>query len=191
VPAPVLRIAPGDPTIWGWLAVAAYAAAALGCAGAAVRGPAGRRRERLFWAAAAVAMLALGVNKQLDLQRDLGRIVREAAWGGGWYDQRRAFQAWFIESSSLAGLAAAAALLVAYRRAPWPHWIAILGTVGLIAYVVVRAASFHYVDVLLVQRAGSLRLSTALELLGTAFVAAGAGAAWWRSTRQPSRSPTR
>ena len=188
MPLDLLRIAPGDPTVWGWLAVAAYAAAALGCALAARASAGARRRERLFWLVAALAMLALGLNKQLDLQRDVGRAVRAAAWEGGWYAQRRTFQLLFIQAIALGGLAFAAALLLVYRHAPWPHWLAILGAVGLVAYVVVRAASFHYVDVLLIQHVGTLRLSTALELVGTLFVAIGAFAA---TRRAAARVPLR
>ena len=76
-----------------WVAVAGYLLGALLCGWQASRGKAGA--ERLFWILAAIAMLALGLNKQLDLQTQLTALGRQWARDGGWYKQRREFQAVF------------------------------------------------------------------------------------------------
>ena len=55
----------GDPTVYGWLAAAAYALGALLCWRASRRAPA---RERKFWLIAMALLAFLAINKQLDLQ---------------------------------------------------------------------------------------------------------------------------
>src|SRR5580693_6074196 len=77
----------GDPTVMGWVTVAAYFVAVIGCFLAAWREPLpdGTRRPRSrpskFWLALAALMVALGINKQLDLQSLATQIGRDAIRG--------------------------------------------------------------------------------------------------------------
>ena len=79
----------GDPTIMGWVTVAAYLVAALGCGLAAWCEPDfdGSRRPRSrpsrFWLALTTLLVALGINKQLDLQTFVTQVGRDTinAWG--------------------------------------------------------------------------------------------------------------
>lgn len=89
----------GDATVWGWVTVALYALAALVAAltaRAAPFPPASRLREQVFWTCLAVAMAALAVNKQLDLQSLMTALARCAAQTQGWYEDRRVVQMLFI-----------------------------------------------------------------------------------------------
>lgn len=66
--------------------------------------PGDARRLTRFWTVTAVAMVVLGVNKQLDLQTWLIEHARRAAFAEGWYDDRRRVQAVFVLAVAAAGL---------------------------------------------------------------------------------------
>lgn len=165
----------GDPTIVGWLTVVAYLAAAAIVTGVAARPD--RRAgaaERWFWTATAAALLALAVNKQLDLQSLLTATGRCAARLQGWYGQRRAAQLVFVLALiGAAGVALAAALLL-LRRALSRVWLSLVGMALLTTFVVVRAVGFHHVDALLGVTMLGVRFNWAMELGAIALVAAGA-----------------
>lgn len=75
----------GDPTPLGWITVAAYAAAAV----LAWRNVGAARRTAVphsFWIALTALMLALGINKQLDLQTWLSQAGRDLAIAQGWWE---------------------------------------------------------------------------------------------------------
>lgn len=146
-------------------------------------------RERLFWALAAAAVLALGLNKQLDLQTQLTAMARQVARDGDWFQYRRQVQAGFI--AALALFVAALALWLGYlvRGMGGPVKLALAGLVLLFGFVLLRAASFHHLDVLL--RTGMLgtRAWVVIELGGILMVSAGAGWAIWRRQRVQPAAP--
>jgi len=167
----------GDPTLIGWLTLVLYLAAA----GLAARNAVAATRTavpRGFWVLLGVLMLALGINKQLDLQTWFGLAGRDLAMAQGWYEQRRAVQAVFIALLC----AAALALLWAARRqwaALWGEYrLAFIGICLLALFIVVRAATFHHIDQVLRIDLGGARLSAVLEIAGILVVAA--GCAWWQ-----------
>ena len=84
----------GDPTVVGWLTVALYAVCAV--LGFMTLMRVKDTRERIFWGLVALAMLFLGVNKQLDLQSMLTAAGRCLSQLQGWYEERRVFQRDFI-----------------------------------------------------------------------------------------------
>lgn len=168
----------GDPTVIGWLTVVAYVAAGIACIVTARRGPAcpgsESRVHGLFWGGVAVMMFALGINKQLDLQSLFTQVLRDAAKSEGWYEQRRTLQASFIFAVLAAGLASGA---VALRYRAMLHRsmaAAILGLIFIYGYVVVRAASFHHVDLFIQSQILGIRWNWILEIGGivVVFVAA-------------------
>jgi hypothetical protein len=165
----------GDPTVIGWATVAAYLVAASGCLRAAwrERRPDGPRRPSGFWLVLAALMLALGINKQLDLQSLVTVVGRRVLRGRGLYGHRRAFQLAFILAVAFACAVLLAGLLRAGRRSPGRR-LATAGMVSVIGFVIIRAASFHHVDVLLAATLGGLRWNAIFELGGVAAVAAGA-----------------
>ena len=156
-----------------WLTVAGYLIGAVLCVRQRAHGE--TARERLFWMLAGLAMLLLGINKQLDLQTALTAWGRKMAREGGWYHQRREFQAAFLTAA--VAVAAATALGLAWLvRGMRPRVMVVLAGLCLLGlFVLVRAASFHHVDVALRVPVFGLKLHTVLELTGIAIVLAGAG----------------
>src|SRR5262245_43699548 len=99
----------GDPTVAGWATVVAYAVCAV--LGFLALRRAQSNRERNFWGLVTLAMLCLGMNKQLDLQSMLTAAGRCLSQLQGWYEERRVFQRHFIIGLlTAAGLFLAAAL---------------------------------------------------------------------------------
>jgi hypothetical protein len=202
----------GDPTFVGWLTVAAYFAtawlcwkslrrscgarglAALRASLAGLRtlarprraGPGlGESAARLdaLWLCLSALMLFLGVNKQLDLQSAVTAVGRILAHGQGWYDHRHAVQAAFIVVVGLSGLAGLGAVALLARGHFERVRLALLGMVFLVAFVLIRASSFHHMDALIRTEVAGARMNWVLELGGIACVAASA----WRSSGLPSR----
>jgi hypothetical protein len=119
----------GDPTLMGWVTVAAYFLTSWLCLRAFrlekrgpprpllptiaalfrvmkkhwPRPPAPARRAAL-WLLLFAIMFALGINKQLDLQTLFTEIGRSVSRSGGWYEERRAVQGLFI--AAMAGFGA-------------------------------------------------------------------------------------
>ena len=127
------------------------------------------------------ALLALAINKQLDLQSWVTQLGRTLAYRGGWYGQRRAFQSVFVLVLALLGLLGFSLLAFLLRRLLARVGLAAAGLAFLITFVAVRASSFHHVDVWL--RSGRIRLNWVLELGGIALIAICA----WRQG-QPTRA---
>jgi hypothetical protein len=160
----------------GWLTVVAYAAAAVLCFIAARRclvatddGQA-RRRYRM-WLGVAVFMMLLCINKQLDLQSlftDVGRVLANRE---GWYNQRRIVQRWFVIAVATAGAMTFVIIAWKLRSILKERIILLLGLCSLITFIIIRAASFHHVDMLLGSRILGFRLNWILELGGIALIA--------------------
>ena len=166
-----------------WLAVTGYLVAAFLCLRRL--GDAGSRRERLFWGLAGLAMLVLGINKQLDLQTMVTAWGRQLARADGWYAERRAVQKAFV----LAMLAVAAAVAIGIgwlvRGLRPAVFVVAAGLCLLGLFVLVRAASFHHIDVAMRLPMLGLKLHAVLELAGIAIVIAGAAWPARRMARRP------
>ena len=125
----------------GWVTVTAYLAAAYLCYRAG-RGGIGEQlppRVARIWYGLAVLLLALGINKQLDLQlliRDLGKFALDAfAWQG----KRHLIQSIYIGLVACGGMAIVG-LLAWWARGAWRTvGGAFAGCVFLLCFVVVRA----------------------------------------------------
>jgi hypothetical protein len=165
----------GDPTVVGWVTVAAYFAAAACCAvanrslrGTGERGR--RRRERTIWGVLGAALFLLGVNKQLDLQSAFTEIGRILAKSEGWYQDRQVYQGLFILALGLAALAVVCVLAYLARKLSAWTKLAVTGSVLIIGFVVIRAASFHHFDAFIQSRIFSIKMNWILELGGIAVV---------------------
>jgi len=122
-----------------------------------------------FWALVLLSMLILGVNKQLDLQSWFTELGRDLAHRQGWYEVRRPLQVLFIGLIAVIGAGFTAVLAFAMRHVLHRVVGALVGMGALVTFVIVRAASFHHVDVLLGR--GRVRLNWVLELGGIALIA--------------------
>ncbi len=175
------RLGIGDPTVLGWVTVAAYFVAAAGCALAARREPrlsptdhVGAARLSRFWLVLAVLLVALGINKQLDLQTFVTQVGRDLVRRWGLYQDRRGLQAGFIGAVALTCLLGLAGFSWAARRRPRTRWSVLAGMIFILGFVTVRAASFHHVDAFLAARIGGMKWNWILELGGIAVVVASA-----------------
>jgi hypothetical protein len=171
----------GDPTFAGWLTVISYLVTAVACWRVAgrLRDAAGSSRAEVFvWRAIAVLFLALGVNKQLDLQSAFTEIGRTVALAQGWYERRETVQLYFIVVVAAVCLLVAATLVMLIRNAPAATWLAVLGTAVVLTFVAVRAASFHHVDRFIGTTVLGLRWNWILEIGGILLVLI----AGWRRT---------
>jgi hypothetical protein len=162
----------GDPTIGGWITVVLYLLAAVGCwisARELVLEDIASNERRAWWAISAL-FLALGINKQLDLQSALTETGRVLAHYQGWFEQRQLVQLAFIALVAIICLIAAIALLLWTRSAPTPARLALIGTSMVLGFVLIRAASFHHVDQFIGQRILGLRWNWILEMSGISLV---------------------
>lgn len=169
----------GDPSLMGWLTVIFYAVGAWQCYRLAARHsrPLPDRERKLWWILA-LGLLALGINKQLDLQSALTEIGRIVAVHQGWFDRRYEVQRQFVYGvAAFAGLTAMAGAYFS-RRAPRATTCAFVGGVLLLAFVVMRAASFHHFDDFIGSRFLGLRMNWIMEIGGIWIII---GSAHWRT----------
>lgn len=158
----------GDPSLGGWLTVLLYAVAAgltwgllrQGTKLTFQRNP----NERWFWRMLFAGLIVLGVNKQLDLQSALTEVGRILAHRQGWYNDRRQFQIAFIAGFAIMGVTLFAAAVNMTWGAPAATRYALVGSTGLVLFVVIRAASFHHIDELLGRSFGGVRINWLLEM---------------------------
>lgn len=187
----------GDPSVVGWLTVAAYAVAAwlaLSVAFQTVPGDAVNRARRRLWLGVAGLMAFLCLNKQLDLQTLVTDIGRFIATDQGWYEQRGGVQKGFV--LAVVTVSVFASVWFAWRfRAFWTrNKLLIFGLELLLTFIVVRAISFHHFDIINQSRFFGFRLNSVLELGGIALVslaAVNARRAWQRPRETASTAPCR
>lgn len=165
----------GDPSVFGWITVFLYIATAWQCSRLATKHSAQLQPgETTLWWVLALGLLALGINKQLDLQTAFTEIGRMVAIHQGWYARHREVQLEFIYGiAAVAGLTAVA-LAVLARRAHVATIFALLGSVFLLAFVVIRAASFHHVDLFIKSEFLGMRMNWLMEIGGICIISAGA-----------------
>lgn len=166
----------GDPTFLGWATVLAYFATAGLCVltarRVAMRVPESQAgRQKWAWSMAALLLIALGINKQLDLQGLLVAVGRSLAERQGWYEERRRVQLLFILAMLLlAASGLVASLWVARRRLNEYGWL-LAGTVGIMAFIVVRAVSFHHFQEFFAFPIGGVKAHRLLELAAISVLA--------------------
>lgn len=168
----------GDPTLAGWLTVALYAWAAWMCFRVLRRERLRRLflspNERLVWRLMFAGMIALGINKQLDLQSAFTEGARLLAMKQGWYDHRRQFQEAFVVAIPIVGLTALGALAVLVWHAPASTLWTCAGVAGLMVFIAIRASSFHHVDEMLNWHLAGFRLNWVLEMGSLLVIGLGA-----------------
>ena len=131
-------------------------------------------------------MVALGINKQLDLQSLATQIGRDMIKGWNLYQERRELQVGFILAVALVCAGSLALFLWAARRNLARRWPAIVGMLFILGFVVIRAASFHHVDALLAARLGGVKWNWIFELSGISVVGL---AAFRIALARPPRPP--
>lgn len=172
-----------DRSALAWIIAAAYF---LGAMAAWLASRSGQRRERRFWIGAALLLVLLGFNKELDLQSHLTGWGRSLARYLGLFDYRREIQGIFLLVLGGVAVLSIAALLGWLRRSSMPVKTAALGIGILMAFIIIRAASFHHIDHWVTIDFAGMRSGWWLELAGIAVVAISA-LAYRRHLRTKSR----
>lgn len=178
---------PGDPTALGWLTVIAYACAAGLCLAArhAARidnDTTGFNWRSLFWSSLALMLVALGLNKQLDLQTLLIAWTRDISKRQGWYEHRRPAQIIAVVLVTIGWVVLMGCLTWLAHRA-WRQYALALFGVGLLAgFVVLRMAYFEKMDDFVGVSLRASRGRWVLELGGIVCI----GLAAWRCSRWPA-----
>jgi hypothetical protein len=132
----------------------------------------GRRRqsEGVFWACVGSLTLALGINKQLDLQSLLTDIARSMAKDGNGYESRRGLQETAIGLFAALGLTVMLTIVLSlWNSLAEVKWAA-TGLCVVTTFVIIRAASFHHIDALLSRFAIGMNWNVLLELPGIIMI---------------------
>lgn len=153
----------GDATIFGWITVAFYLLAVARCV---VKAKASKKfgGNYQFWLYLAVFLLFLGLNKQLDLQSWFTETLKDSAQAHGWYEHRRPVQVAFIVMLGFGMLIA----LISFRlflANTWRNYkLTWVGIILLCTYILIRAASFHHVDLLIHSEILGLSINVLMEI---------------------------
>lgn len=162
----------GDPTIIGWVTVAVYFIVSLICLKAAFITK-NDNSIKILWKFLTVFLIFLGINKQLDLQTLLTQLGREISIAQGWYQYRRTVQVGFIILIGLSGIAGMFLLIQTFRSASAAIKIALTGSIILLVFILIRASSFHHIELLINFELTGTRINWLLELGGLAVIGIG------------------
>jgi uncharacterized membrane protein YhaH (DUF805 family) len=163
----------GDRDFYGYAMTVVHLVAAGLAVTVAIRGPfnsAARRSERWLWAIGATVLVALAINKQLDMQSMIVNAARCVARSEGWYDTRRMFQEEVIFGLVIAAAILVPALIFALRRAISGNLAFVVSLSALVVFVLLRAISFHHLDIVLGHELLSFRLHRVIEVLSLGAV---------------------
>jgi hypothetical protein len=184
----------GDPTVVGWVTVAAYFIAAF-LSWRAMRAASEltgvSRGPVRFWAILTAVLVFLGFNKQLDLQTWFTLFFKHLALEEGWYEIRRKFQAAFIAGVAIAGSLSLVGMRMLAGSANRSIRTALTGSVFLGCFILIRASSFHHVDQMLGMDLGGLKVNWILELGSIAVIGYAAQIALTWPHRAPSERALR
>jgi hypothetical protein len=167
----------GDHTVVAWACAVAHVVAGLCSWHAAVRSAA-RSPERTLWASVGVLLLALGVNKQLDLQilaiKEFAALYGQTSYWG----TRRFVAGAVLTALGVAGVGVLVALGRGVRLRTWPLRVMAAAAAVLVALVLARGTTGAINSVLSTTLYGSagdflqLQVKDALELCAASVIAA-------------------
>lgn len=171
----------GDPTIMGWVTVAIYFGAALLCFWAVLKTsikqetsiPGNGKALKLFWICLALILVFLGFNKQLDLQSLLTQIGKDIAVEQGWYNKRREVQFLFVIFIGVGGTIILSFLMYKYWKMPGYIKTTLIGCVILFVFIMIRAMSFHHVDIFLKAKLVGIKMNWLFEIGGLSVILLG------------------
>jgi hypothetical protein len=159
-----------DPGLIGWLTVIAYLATAALCyATGRIVSKAyacDRRPEQVFWFGLALALMALGFNKQLDLQTPFIGMSKHLAMAEGVYRERRVIQWGFIVFLAALGGSVLAWTCWKLRHRWRDYWLAYGGILLLCGFVLLQASPIHRLDRLPWTKAPAVSGRHIMELAG-------------------------
>jgi hypothetical protein len=166
----------GDPTVIGWVTVAAYFSTVLLCL-LCTRYPDDRLHSRYhpyyrqFWRGVALIMALLGVNKQLDLQSLFTVIGRDVVQSSGFNDYKRMIQALFLLVLAISSIFIYKAAISRFSWCYHHYRLTFWGLGFLIVFILARASSFHHFDWFINVKILGIRTNWILELGGITCIA--------------------
>ncbi len=171
----------GNSTAVGWLTIIAYFIAAGLCLRAGLRD----WRSIGFWGFLFLALIAIGIGKQVDAQELVTAVGRRWATTHNWYAERRWIQYQFVLLVLFAAVIFSGLVFLAVRRRSGALKGACVGFILLCGFFVIRATSFEDVTAMLNMRLLFLSWNDALEFCAIAIIAGSAACA--RSPRPKKR----
>ena len=166
----------GDPTTMGWVTVTIYFVIAIICLRATMvscQHANKNNSNRNFWLLLSVFLIMLGINKQLDLQSLITQTGKNIAISQGWYENRRIVQVIFISLMGFFSIISTILLIMKYRYNCLAVKIAMSGCIILLSFILIRASSFHHMDVLINMDLGGIKINWLLELGGLTIIGLG------------------
>lgn len=171
----------GDPSLIGWVTFGLYFIVALICLKSALVSSTEKHSTTLysakplktFWLVLTFLLIFLGINKQLDLQTLLTQIGRNISLYQGWYEYRRPVQFIFILTIGLLGVTTLAFLIKTYRDTCSSIKIALTGCVILYVFIIIRASSFHHMDIFSDFKFITIKINSLLEIGGIVIIGVG------------------
>ena len=172
----------GDPDALGWSITLTYFIVSWLCLSAGRAQQTNQTEQQTFpwfWFGLGAAMIAMGLNKQLDLQVLAIQIGRQLAIIGDWYDRRRSFKAVVVFAAAGLGLVGLITGFYVMRKSWRQYVLAYLGILILLAFVALRASPLGRVEKSLNQIPWLIHtLNATLELGGLFLIGLGA---WFNS----------
>lgn len=157
----------GDRDLYGYVMTVVHLVAATLAVLVTIKGPfrsRAPRTERWLWGIGATVLVALAINKQLDLQSMLVEAARCVARGEGWYENRREYQTEVILGLVIAAAIVVPTMIFLVRKAVVGNLAFVLSMSALVAFVLIRAISFHHLDVVFGTDVLSFRLHRVIEV---------------------------
>jgi hypothetical protein len=177
----------GDPTFVGWLTVVLYFLTAWRCAilvKSMYSDNSVSAREFFAWTIITVLFVALGINKQLDLQSAVTELGRVLLYRPDRIAYKQVVQFWFIVGVATIAAIATVVIVALIWKTRVGTWIGSLGTILVISYVLIRATSFHDLDGFIQSRLFSLKWNWIIEISGILIVLLGTVVRGRASTRR-------
>lgn len=128
------------------------------------------KKQKAFWFSIMLVMLFLSINKQLDIQSYATAIARYHALKHGWYEQRHGYQQLFIKIIGICSASAVGLLALYFIDVIKDNFLAILGLGSLLAFITIRASSFHHVDAFISSEILNLKMNWIIELSAISLI---------------------
>jgi hypothetical protein len=120
-------------------------------------------REGTLWYVEAILLLLLAVNAGSGGLSRLTIFFRSAAMSSGWYPERGPAQLLSVLALLVALVYTAIVSFQWARRTSVPAVASLMGSVILVAFVILRAVSLHAIDRVLFARIASVTFSSMIE----------------------------
>lgn len=159
----------GDPNITGWVTVAAYIVIALICLKAAFS-KSTDKSVKIFWLLLCTFLIILGINKQFDLQTVFTLFSKNIAKKQDWYESRYIVQIAFIILIGSVGSKTVTYLLKNFQDTCSSVKIALSVSAILFCFILIKASSFHYLDLLINIKLIGMKINTLFELGALAII---------------------